>query len=90
MNQGRCERTSNPLQRTMQSTSAALSKGNRLLCAQCFSAEVAKRGALTTFRGARPEPIQMIDCAGEAVFQLVKTAGVLAHLRHLHHSRLGQ
>jgi len=32
----------------------------------------------------------VIDCAGEAVFQLVMTAGVLARLRHLHHSRLGQ
>ena len=77
------------MQRTMQSATA-LSKGNRLLCSQCFSAEVAKRTALSDFNNVRLEPIQMIDCAGEAVFQLVKTAALLACLRDLHHSRLAR
>jgi hypothetical protein len=52
----------------MMQSATALSKGNRLPCTQCFSADVTKPTGLTDFDDVRLEPIQMIECAGEAAF----------------------
>jgi hypothetical protein len=40
--------------------------GYRLLCSQCFNAEVAKQNGLAGFENVRLEPVRMVDCAGEA------------------------
>ena len=43
----------------------SMDQGCRLLCSQCFNAEVAKLSGLESFDNIRIQPIGITDCAGE-------------------------
>ncbi|CAB3723558.1 hypothetical protein LMG22037_04975 [Paraburkholderia phenoliruptrix] len=61
-----CEQCAQPIAAYDAIHYGAAGGGYRLLCTQCFNAEVAKRYGLTGFENVRLEPIRMVDCAGDA------------------------
>lgn len=66
MSQDRCEQCAQPTAAYDAIHYGSVEGGYRLLCTRCFNAEVAKRNGMTDFENVRLEPIQMIDCAGDA------------------------
>ncbi|MFM0351086.1 DUF7686 domain-containing protein [Paraburkholderia sp. RL17-347-BIC-D] len=66
MNQDRCEQCAQPTAAYDAIHYGSVEGGYRLLCTQCFNAEVARRHGVTDFENVRLEPIRMMDCAGNA------------------------
>lgn len=66
MSQDRCEQCAQPTAAYDAIHHGSVEGGYRLLCTRCFNADVAKRNGMTDFENVRLEPIQMMDCAGDA------------------------
>ncbi|WP_259460558.1 hypothetical protein [Paraburkholderia sp. BL23I1N1] len=66
MKKDRCEQCAQPTASYDAIHYGSVEGGYRLLCTQCFNAEVAKRSGVTDFENVRLEPIRMIDCSGAA------------------------
>jgi hypothetical protein len=65
MKEERCEQCSRPTAAWDAIHYGSTERGSRLLCSQCFNAEVAKQNGLADFENVRLEPVRMVDCAGE-------------------------
>lgn len=66
MNQDRCEQCAQPTAPYDAIHYGSVAGGYRLLCTQCFNAEVARLNRVTDFENVRLEPIRMMDCASNA------------------------
>lgn len=65
MKEERCEQCARPIAAWDAIHYGSTERGSRLLCSQCFNAEVAKQNGLADFENVRLEPVRMVDCAGE-------------------------
>jgi hypothetical protein len=66
MTQQRCEQCAQPTAAYDAIHYGSMETGHRLLCTQCFNAEVARRYGITTLENVRLDPIDMVDSAGDS------------------------
>ena len=65
MKEERCEQCARPTAAWDAIHYGSTERGSRLLCSQCFNAEVAKQNGLAAFENVRLEPVRMVDCTQE-------------------------
>jgi hypothetical protein len=66
MTQERCEQCAQPTAAYDAIHYGSMETGHRLLCTQCFNAEVARRYGVTDLENVRLDPIDMLDSAGDS------------------------
>ncbi|OYD60098.1 UNVERIFIED_ORG: hypothetical protein BDU10_9425 [Burkholderia sp. CF145] len=66
MIQARCEQCAEPAAAYDAIHYGSMETGHRLLCTQCFNAEVARRYGMTDLENVRLDPIDMVDSAGDS------------------------
>ncbi|BFG81543.1 hypothetical protein PTKU46_95770 [Paraburkholderia terrae] len=66
MIEARCEQCAEPTAAYDAIRYGSMETGHRLLCTQCFNAEVARRYGTTDLENVRPDPIDMVDSAGDS------------------------